>query len=177
MPSIFIWKALHPNMSQQTVSYLSGSDWFLEEHETDSHSFSFIDQSCITLNNSSDITSVLVYHSKKMPNNWVGSDILEMIIVPYQVIKSDSFGTLEQIGEWLRFISNEDTELVDNETLINEMNTIIAWMNTTHLRKHDNYEKSLINFTQSSEYNPKQHHIHKKYKQFQYKSYDKSTNK
>lgn len=178
MPSIFIWKASQPNTSQQMITYFSGSDWFLEEHENESYSFSFIDQTCITLSNSSDINSVLVYHSKKMSYNWVGSDILEIITIPYQFIKSDSFGILEQIGDWMRFISNEDMEICDTDILINKMNQIISWLhsNESHKYKSHTDEKFLIKFNLPSEnYPTNQMHHYKKTRNLYNKPYDKRT--
>lgn len=173
MPSIFIWKATQPNKSQQMITYFSGSDWFLEEHEMESRSFSFIDQTCITLTSSKDITSVLVYHAKKLPHNWVGSDILEIITVPYQLIKSDAFGTLEQIGDWMRFISNEESKSFDTDILINEMNQIIVWLHSNAIQSDD---KFLIKFNLPS----KNHSVHKRYpyknKNVYNKSYDNRKN-
>jgi hypothetical protein len=152
------------------ITYFSGSDWFLEEHGNHSHSFSFIDQTCITLINSVDINSVLVYHSKKMPDNWVGSDILEIITVPYQFIKSDSYGTLEHIGDWMRFISNKDMEIDDTEILINEMNQIIVWLHSNTIQTED---KFLIKFNLPSENRPVHHrHPHKNPRNLYNKSYD-----
>lgn len=174
MPSIFIWKAKQPNTSQQMITYFSGSDWFLEEHQTESHSFSFIDQTCITLTNSEDITSVLVYHANKLPHNWVGSDILEIITVPYQLIKSDAFGTLEQIGDWMRFISKDELKSFDTDILINEMNQIIVWLHSNTIQTED---KFLIKFNLPSENGHiHQRHPYKKYRNLYNKSYDNRKN-
>lgn len=148
---------MHPNLSKKMITYFSGSDWFLEDRENESCSFSFIDQICIPSTNGEDNIPFLVYHAKRMPNNWVGSDILEIIQVPYQIIKSDSFGTLEQIGEWMRFISDEE---FDTDTLINKMNQIISW---SHSNKSHIDEKFLIKFNLPSEnHSFKQLHFHKK---------------
>ena len=157
MPSIFIWKAEQPNKSQQIITYFSGSDWFLEEYETNTHSFSLIDQTSISLKNITDIQSVLVYHSKRMPDNWVGSDILEIINVPYKKIKSDSFGTLEHIGEWMRFISNDEFELHDTDILIHKAYEIMEWLHSSkshnyhHNHNSNTNDKCLIKFNLHSD--------------------------
>ena len=156
MPSIFIWKAEQPNKSQQIITYFSGSDWFLEEYETNTHSFSLIDQTCISLKNITDIQSVLVYHSKRMPDNWVGSDILEIMTVPYKKIKSDSFGTLEHIGEWMRFISNDEFELHDTDILYHKAYDIMEWLHSDKSHNYHNHnsntnDKCLIKFNLHSD--------------------------
>jgi hypothetical protein len=101
MPSIFIWKATTPLSSSSTVLYYSGANWFLEEHATHSYSYQYENQ--LMLSN-----EVIAYHATKMPSDWVGSEILEMTTIGYQLIREDSNGTLEQIGEWMRYRSKCD---------------------------------------------------------------------
>jgi hypothetical protein len=100
MPSIFIWKAATP-LPASSILYYSGANWFLEEHVTHSHSYQYENQMMLSNN-------VIAYQATKMPRDWVGSEILEMITIGYQLIREDSNGVLEQIGEWMRYRSKCD---------------------------------------------------------------------
>lgn len=102
MPSIFIWKAASPLSSSSTILYYSGANWFLEEHTNYSYSYQYENQ--MKLSN-----EVIVYQATKMPQDWVGSEIFETITIDYQLIRDDSNGTLEQIGEWMRYRSKHDS--------------------------------------------------------------------
>jgi hypothetical protein len=62
-----------------------------------------------------------------MPQDWVGSELLEVSHVPYEHIKSDNYGTLEKIGDWMRFTSKQEIDF-DEDTLQNELETIKDWM-------------------------------------------------
>ena len=159
MPSIFVWKASVPNSSSKTIPYYSGSNWFLEEHDHLSSSYMY--------NNQYSTHEFIAYHAIKMPQNWVGSELLETIHVPYQCMKDDEYGSLDHIGNWFRFISKHDHALE-----VKEFEKIKVWMNS---KKHDvhsnlNSEECLIKFTPMTHaaskpsYNPnhkiyhKQHH-------------------
>uniref|UniRef100_A0A6C0KRA1 Uncharacterized protein n=1 Tax=viral metagenome TaxID=1070528 RepID=A0A6C0KRA1_9ZZZZ len=100
MPSIFIWKATTP-LPSSTILYYAGANWFLEEHATYSYSYQYENQ--IKLSN-----EVIAYQAIKMPHDWVGSEIFETITIGYQLIREDSNGILEQIGEWMRYRSKCD---------------------------------------------------------------------
>lgn len=43
-----------------------------------------------------------------MPQNWVGSEIIEIMEVPYQQIREDADGILEQLGGWMRYRMKRD---------------------------------------------------------------------
>jgi hypothetical protein len=123
MSSIFIWKASEPNTSKKTIRYYSGSNWALEDNEFASKSYMFLEQIVIPGFND----SVITYRAKVMPQDWVGSELLEVSHVPYEHIKSDNYGTLEKIGDWMRFISKQEIEF-DEDTLQTELETIKDWM-------------------------------------------------
>ena len=113
MPSIFIWKAITTsttsNTSKKMIKIYSGSNWVLEENESCSISKSYIYLDQIVISKSDDL--LITFHTKNMPLDWVGSDLLEVSYVPYEIIKSDNYGTLEMIGEWMRFTKNNEIEL------------------------------------------------------------------
>ena len=131
MPSIFIWKTTTTNTSKKMIRIYSGSNWVLEEHEYSSKSYIYLDQ--IVISESDDL--LINFHTKNMPLDWVGSDLLEISNVPYEIIKSDTTGTLEMIGEWMRFTSNSDNTIEYNiESLKTEYINIKKWIN--HNSKH-----------------------------------------
>jgi hypothetical protein len=99
MPSIFVWKAITP-ISSSSIRYYSGSNWFLEEHA--SHSLSYLYCQHQTLSQG------MVFDAQCMPQNWVGSEIMEIMEVPYQLIREDADGVLEQLGGWMRYRSKCD---------------------------------------------------------------------
>lgn len=102
MPSIFIWKATTPVHISSTILHYSGTNWFLEEHHSHSYSYQYENQVMLPNN-------VIAYQAVKMPQDWVGSEILETVTVGYQLIRDDSNGTLEQLGEWMRYRSKHDS--------------------------------------------------------------------
>jgi len=155
MPSIFVWKATCSNLSSTTISYYSGSNWFLEEHDNTSSSYLYVNQY--------KANDFIAYHATKMPQNWVGSELLETIHVPYQCMKEDEYGSLDHIGNWFRFISKHDHCF---ENIEKEFKKINVWIHSNL-----NSEECLIKFTpptyfkqQKQSYNPnhkiyhKQHH-------------------
>ena len=124
MPSIFIWKANVPNTSKKTIRFYSGSNWVLEDNDYSSKSYIYLEQIVI----SESDNSVITFHSKDMPQDWVGSELLEVSNVPYELVKTDNYGTLEMIGDWMRFTSKSETSY--NETFLKtEFNSIKKWMN------------------------------------------------
>ena len=94
MPSIFVWKAASAIVSSMTMKYYSGSNWFLEEIGEVTRSMLLID--------SMQYSDAIAYHAQRMPQNWVGSEVLEIMEVPYQLIKEDDYAVLEQLGTWMR---------------------------------------------------------------------------
>jgi hypothetical protein len=123
MPSIFIWKSEAPNTSKKQIRFYSGSNWALEDYDFSSKSYMFLDQIVIPGFNN----SVITYHAKLMSQDWTGSELLEVSLVPYEQIKSDNYGTLERIGNWMRFISKREIDF-DEESLKLEINHIEKWM-------------------------------------------------
>jgi hypothetical protein len=81
MPSIFVWKAITP-ISSSSIRYYSGSNWFLEEHVTHSISYLYCQQQTLSQG--------MVFDAQCMPQNWVGSEIMEIMEVPYQLIREDT---------------------------------------------------------------------------------------
>jgi hypothetical protein len=144
MPSIFIWKSSTQNTSHKKIKYYSGSNWVLEETDYSSKSYVCLEQIVIP----GFDNSVITFNIKDMSTNWVGSELLEVIEIPYKHIKSDEYGTLEMIGNWMRFTSKNDMEY-DSETLINELNIIKKWIdnntiNTTHNTFNKKNNKEII---------------------------------
>jgi hypothetical protein len=127
MPSIFIWKVEEPNTSKKQIRYYSGSNWTLEDNDFSSKSYIFLDQIVIPGFND----SVITYRAKQMPQDWVGTELLEVSNVPFEQIKSDNYGTLDKIGNWMRFISKNEIEF-DTESLQNEVTKIKKWMSETN---------------------------------------------
>ena len=139
MPSIFIWKAITTsttsNTSKKMIKIYSGSNWVLEENESCSISKSYIYLDQIVISKSDDL--LITFHTKNMPLDWVGSDLLEVSYVPYEMIKSDAMGTLEMIGEWMRFTTNREIEY-SVESLKAEYINIQKWINHTNHTNHTN---------------------------------------
>ena len=71
--------------------------------------------------------SVITFQTKNMPQDWVGSDLLEVTSVPYEFVKSDNYGTLEKLGEWTRFTLKGEITF-DFESLTNEFNKVKKWI-------------------------------------------------
>jgi len=142
MPSLFMWKATSP-LPPTSLTYYSGSDWFLEEHSTYCKSAMFLNQQ--TLSNHG-----WVYDIKWMPTNWVGSHLLENVSVPYALIKEDTLGRLEQWGDWMRFTTYREVD--DKEA---EWERIQQWVLTNTVKKEltkpfvssTSYEPCLINLS------------------------------
>ena len=123
MPSIFIWKAETPNASKKQIKCYLGSNWMLEDDDYSSKGYMFLDQIVIPGFND----SVITFRATLMPQDWVGSELLEVTCVPYEKIKSDNYGTLERVGEWMRFTSKNEVEF-ESESLQNELVQIKKWM-------------------------------------------------
>jgi len=95
MTSIFIWKSDKITVSDKTITYYNGSNWFLEDFSTYSKSYIYLDQY--------NLIGVQCYLVKEMPSDWVGNYLLEKLDkIPYCLIKEDEYAILEQIGKWLR---------------------------------------------------------------------------
>jgi len=141
MPSIFIWKATTSNTSKKMIRIYSGSNWMLEENDncSNSKSYMYLDQIVIYESNNLLIT----FHTKNMPQDWVGSDLLEVSDVPYEMIKSDAVGTLEMIGEWMRFTKNDEIDYCI-ESLKAEYITIKKWISQQSISQQSIIQQSII---------------------------------
>jgi len=129
MPSIFVWKASTPNLSKKSMRCYSGSNWVVEDMDDSSRSVTFIRQIVIP---GLDNNSVITFLAKTMPHDWVGSELLEVHHIPYELLRSDAYGTLEHIGNWMRMIVYKEgleTEFT-RENLLTEWNKIQQWLNT-----------------------------------------------
>jgi hypothetical protein len=152
MPSIFIWKANSPNISKNRIKIYSGSNWILEENDTTSRSYIYLNQIVISESNN----SVITFNIKNMPQDWVGSDLLEVTTVPYEIIKNDTFGILENIGNWFRFTSKNDIIFEENN-IKNEYINIKKWIQTTQpIYKQSKYNQSNYKQSNSNQSNYKQ---------------------
>lgn len=154
MPSIFIWKSDVPNNSKKTLRIYSGSNWILEDNEYSSKSYIYNEQIVIPGFND----SVITFNIKNMPQDWVGSDLLEVTQVPYEFIKSDNYGILERIGDWMRFTTKNEI-IYDLATLIDELVIIKKWINETHSKKNvesikykENYKQNQNNGQNGNQY-------------------------
>jgi hypothetical protein len=169
MPSIFIWKSDKELSSSSTITYYIGSNWFLEEKDNYSSSYVYLEQF------KEDLSSFFCFHAKKMPQDWVGSDLLEVIKVPYQLLKKDEYGTLEQLGLWTRLILKTDINF-DEQSIKEEWNVIQAWIQPNiqkciipypkpNIKSHKSHHKSQNNYypiksysTQKSVHYPSNYH-------------------
>jgi hypothetical protein len=137
MPSLFIWKALAP-LTSASVTYYSGSNWFLEDHSTYSRSAMYLNQRSLSNHG-------WVYDIKWMPTNWVGSHLLESMSVPYALIKEDGLGRLEQLGDWMRFTTYREVDEKEEE-----WERIQQWILTKasiKINQDTSYEPCLINLS------------------------------
>ncbi len=141
MPSIFIWKSDTPNVSKDVIRQYIGYNWILEDSDIMSKSYKISGQTFIKGINSMD---VLINNAKLMPTDWIGSELLEVIQVPYTLIKSDNYASYELIGNWKRVILNTTLDLT-NELCKIEFNNILNWIstsNTTNVKQYSGKQNS-----------------------------------
>lgn len=113
MPSIFIWKSDRP-VPKNSILIYSGSNWVLEDGPL--QSYKYVKQfACKDV-----LTDVLVFTIKKMPQNWIGTDFMEEKNVPYEMIANDNYGTLEQLGKWFRY-TTEDVDFISIKSRIQKL--------------------------------------------------------
>ena len=142
MPSIFVWKAKQPISNCTTIQYYSGANWFLEEHSSYSKSAIYLHQQALSNNG-------WMFDIKWMPNNWVGSHLLENKLLPYSLIKDDHYARLEQIGDWMRATTIQD---IPHESREKEWSTIQQWSLVPQqaiVTQHTTYPKEAIYKLQS----------------------------
>ena len=119
MPSIFIWKSEKQITSKNTMRLYNGLHWILEENSNTSKSYKLLEQTVICGD------SVIIFNIKYMPQDWIGNELLEVTQLPYELIKTDNYGILEQLGNLTRFTSLHDVTDLDSEFI-----KIKSWMNT-----------------------------------------------
>jgi len=139
MPSIFVWKADEPNTSKKQIKYYSGSNWALEDNDYSSKSYMFLEQIVIPGFND----SVITFHTKLMPQDWTGSELLEVTNISYEQIKSDNYGTLEKLGDWMRFTSKNEIEF-NSESLQNELLYIKKWITESEAPRQNKFVQKPI---------------------------------
>jgi hypothetical protein len=173
MPSIFIWKADLPNTSKDYIKMHLGSNWMLEENEYETNSYMYKEQIVIPeINN-----SVITFNFKNMPRDWMGSELLEIVNVPYKLIKSDDYGTLEMIGCWMRFKSRLEIEF-NIDSLVCEFKNIQKWINgpannsnnmkrnTSHTNQHISLKPQICQQLHQSSLPPSLHDIQQNFNEF-----------
>ena len=137
MPSIFVWPASDPISTLSTCTYYSGSNWFMQEHGSSSIAYEYQSQS--------SLPGVLTWKARKLSPDQLGSDLLEVLTIPYRLVKDDSYATLEQVGSWMRCILKKDTAY-DVNTLQYEWSVIQKWRSTTDpIQSPDGIKKKLPN--------------------------------
>ena len=91
------------------------------------------------------LPGVLIWKAKRLSQDCLGADLLEVLTIPYRLVKEDSYATLEQVGSWMRCIMKKDTEY-DVNTLQTEWSAIQKWRSTTSLiQSPDGIKKKLPN--------------------------------
>jgi hypothetical protein len=76
------------------------------------------------------LSDVLMWKAKRLSQDRLGSDLLEVLTVPYHLVKEDSYATLVQVGPWMRCILKNDT-LDEMDALQNEWNAVQKWRSAT----------------------------------------------
>lgn len=149
MPSIFIWKAVEPNTSKKTIRFYSGSNWVLEENDYSSKSYIYLEQIVI----SESDNSVITFNSKDMHQDWVGTELLEVTNIPYEMVKSDGYGTLEKLGDWMRFTLKRDIQF-NEDNIKSEFIEIKKWINS---KNKSNQSKVIPQKQEKQHHNPLDH--------------------
>jgi hypothetical protein len=167
MPSIFIWKSAENNTSKTTIRYYAGSNWFLEDNDGNVRSFLFEGQSIV--NGSKLSETVIVFDAKEMKKDWVGTELLEVTQLPYKLIKSDSYGQLEIIGDWYRFMSIKNNLTVDDiHNWVSEPDMVAT--NTVHSTL--NYDTCLIKYDMiGTQHSQMRTHLHSHTYKYKHKSH------
>jgi hypothetical protein len=149
MPSIFIWKSNEPNTSKKTIRFYSGSNWVLEESDYSSKSYIYLEQIVI----SESDNSVITFNSKDMHQDWVGTELLEVTNIPYEMVKSDGYGTLEKLGDWMRFTLKRDIQF-NEDNIKSEFIEIKKWINS---KNKSNQSKVIPQKQEKQHHNPLDH--------------------
>ena len=109
----------------------------MQEHGSSSIAYEYQSQS--------SLPGVLTWKARKLSPDQLGSDLLEVLTIPYRLVKDDSYATLEQVGSWMRCILKKDTAY-DVNTLQYEWYVIQKWRSTTvPIQSPDDIKKKLSN--------------------------------
>jgi hypothetical protein len=95
--------------------------------------------------NQSSLPGVLTWKARKLSPDQLGADLLEVLTIPYRLVKDDSYAILEQVGSWMRCILKKDTAY-DVNTLQYEWSVIQKWRSTTvPIQSRDDTKNKLPN--------------------------------
>jgi hypothetical protein len=179
MTSIFIWKSNDPIISDTTVTYYNGSDWFLEEYSShngnNSKSYQYVNQKAFS---TSLYSTVMYFEMKEMPCDWVGHHLLEKYNnLPYVLLKEDDYAIFDQIGIWKRCKKKGVIDF-DEKELEQEWNNIQKWINEPLQQQSKKYDMKMDTKTkQMNSHYLKNRHPSSYYSMPSYHSYNNYNTK
>lgn len=148
MQSIFVWKSDKPLSHSSTLTYYSGSYWFMEETEQGAKSYQYHQQMKLSPT-SQHSNEIIVWNAEKMGSDWVGFQLLSTNKIPYHKVKEDSYAVLEYLGDWIRCIVFSPLEW-NSQSLENEMTKIHQWMSYQPIHRNEYKDQScMIRFNTS----------------------------
>ncbi len=106
MASIFMWKApASLPSSSPSVVYYHGVDWFMEEREdATTVAYHYLYRSSLE-------EGITHYQAVRMPVLCTG--LLEVVRLPYQLLRKGRRGEFCQVGDWMRVILYSEGETYD----------------------------------------------------------------
>ncbi len=106
MASIFMWKApASLPSSSPSVVYYHGADWFMEEREdATTVAYHYLYRSSLE-------EGITHYQAVRMPVLCTG--LLEVVRLPYQLLRKGRRGEFCQVGDWMRVILYSEGETYD----------------------------------------------------------------
>ena len=102
-----MWKAPAslPSSSSPSVVYYHGADWFMEEREdATTVAYQYLYRSSLE-------EGITHYQAVRMPMLCTG--LLEVVRLPYQLLRKGRRGELCQVGDWMRVILYSEGETYD----------------------------------------------------------------
>jgi hypothetical protein len=120
LSSIFIWKAddgAREFSPSSMITCYRGADWFLEDIDSMSHSYQYLSQE--------QGHEYLYFSVKKMPEDWIGEDLLESVEIPYRKLRQNDGWLWEQLGQWYRCIAIDTGKSIDEQWV-----DVNRWINT-----------------------------------------------
>lgn len=91
------------------VRYDRGTDWCLEES---GESYQLIRQE---KGQGEACDTYLYYTAKRMPMDWMGSVLLESVIVPYRIWKEEDGVRWDQLGNWYRYRGPDTGRTIESQ--------------------------------------------------------------